>query len=202
MKRYLLLLLLVLLFPGSGQALFCDGVGTNCGVITPPPPPPPPAPPPAPPPPPPAAPPPQAPPTYYELGAGDFQGWEEQVWSMGFVSRCKIQNWRQNFDQLGVSLLRVVTMEGTFRVCYTPNQGIISFSDVHGDAVSTRIPWTWRGIDPGYPYGISYGRSVDFHYRGTALICIVGWACGPEKHPWVRISFYDNNTMVVRAGVA
>ncbi len=119
-------------------------------------------------------------------------------------TRCKIQQFVQRYDQFGKTWLNFLTYEGMFRVCYNQNGGgIVSYSDVHGDASSTRIPWTWKGNDNGYPYGVkTSAHTVDFHYRGTAAICIFTKGCGPEKHPWVRITFRDNNTMEVRAGVA
>ena len=122
----------------------------------------------------------------------------------GALQRCKLQRWRANFDQFGVSFLGVVTMEGTFRVCYRLYQGgIVSWSDVRGDAVSTKIPWTWKGTDPGYPYGVKIdAHTVQFHYRGTAQVCITQIGCGPEKHPYVIITFSDNNTLTRRIGVA
>jgi hypothetical protein len=30
---------------------------------------------------------------------------------------------------------------------------------------------------------------------------VIPYACGPTKHPWVRIIFYDNNTLTKDAGV-
>ena len=90
--------------------------------------------------------------------------------------------------------------EGSFRVCYKHGQGIVSYSDVHGDMTWTRVPWEWRGNDTDYPHGVKYSRHVVFDYRGSAAFCIIPYACGPTKHPWVRIVFYDNNTLTKDAG--
>jgi hypothetical protein len=130
-------------------------------------------------------------------------GFESAPASTTGVTRCKIQRFTQHYDQFGKPWLNFIRYEGTFRVCYELNEGgIVSFSGVHGDATYARIPWTWKGNDPGYPYGVkTTAHTVDFHYRGTAAICIFSKGCGPEKHPWVRITFRDNNTMEVRAGV-
>ena len=116
-------------------------------------------------------------------------------------SRCKLQTFTQKFDQAG--LLNVIKYEGMFRVCYVPGGGgILSFSDVRGDATYTLVPWEWKGNDPGYPHGVKLtAHSVLFHYRGGAQVCI--WkGCGPLRHPWVKIVFKDDNTMSVSAGVA
>jgi hypothetical protein len=138
------------------------------------------------------------------LVAGQFEFVPtRETYSIGLAMRWKTQKWIMRFDQFGISALNVVTMEGTFRVCYRPGGGgICGFSDVHGDATSTKLPWTWKGTDDGYPYGIKTGaHTAEFHYRGTAAICIFSRGCGPERHPWVRITFRDDNTMEVAAGV-
>ena len=92
--------------------------------------------------------------------------------------------------------------EGSFRVCYRHGAGIVSYSDVHWDTTWTRVPWEWRGNDNGYPYAVKYSRHVVFYYRGSAAFCVVPYACGPTKHPWVTIVFYDNNTLTKNAGVS
>ena len=109
----------------------------------------------------------------------------------------------QDYEQFGKSWLTFITYQATFRVCYKPGGGgIVSFGSVHGDATYARIPWDWKGNDPGYPYGIKMSpHTVAFRYRGTAAICIFSRGCGPSKHPWVTITFRDNNTMEVSAGV-
>lgn len=159
-----------------------------------------------------AAPPPPIPPSPELNGSlepGAFEFFDASLTgpfydAAGALQRCKFQRWRAHFDQFGVSFLRAVTMEGHFRVCYRLYQGgIVSWSDVRGDAVATQTPWTWKGSDPGYPYGVMINaHAVQFHYRGTAQLCITRFGCGPEKHPYVIITFYDNNTMDRRIGVA
>ena len=109
------------------------------------------------------------------------------------TTRCKRQTFKQTFTQ--ANLYSVMRYEGSFRVCYKHGQGIVSYSDVHGDMTWTRIPWEWRGNDTDYPHGIKYSRHVVFDYRGSAAFCVIPYACGPTKHPWVRIVFYDNNTL-------
>jgi len=116
------------------------------------------------------------------------------------TTRCKRQTFTQTFTQ--ANLYSVMRYEGSFRVCYKHGQGIVSYSDVHGDNTWTRVPWEWRGNDNGYPYAVKYSRHVVFHYRGSAAFCIVPYACGPTKHPWVTIVFYDNNTLTKDAGVS
>ena len=158
-----------------------------------------------------AAPPPPIPPSELNHGLepGPFE-WLDSVQTSPFydaagaLQRCKFQRWRVHFDQFGASFLRVVTMEGHFRVCYRLyGGGIVSWSDVRGDAVATQTPWTWKGSDPGYPYGVLLNpHAVQFHYRGTAQFCITRLGCGPEKHPYVIVTFYDNNTLDRRSGVA
>jgi hypothetical protein len=119
------------------------------------------------------------------------------------ASRCKTQRFEQRYDQFGASFLNFIRYEGGFRVCYVPNQQILSWGSVWGDAAYTLVPWDWKGTDPGYPYAIRIGlHSVEFRYRGSAAICVAGWACGPTKHPGVTITFYDNNTMTKSAYVA
>jgi hypothetical protein len=119
------------------------------------------------------------------------------------ASRCKTQKFAQYYDQFGVSFLNFIRYEGGFRVCYVPNERIVSWGSVWGDAAYVLVPWDWKGNDPGYPYGVKTGvHSVEFRYRGSAAICVVGWACGPTKHPGVTITFYDNNTMTMRGYVA
>lgn len=113
--------------------------------------------------------------------------------------RCKIQRFTQAYHQLGASWLTFIRYEGGFRVCYVLNEQVVSWSSVWGDASYVLVPWDWKGNDSGYPKGVRTGvHSVDFHYRGSAAICVVGWACGPTKHPGLTITFSDNNTMTVR----
>jgi hypothetical protein len=114
--------------------------------------------------------------------------------------RSKVQRFRYWFNQSG--LFDVMRYEGMFRVCYQPGGRITWIRDVHGDMVWTRHPWNWGGNDHGYPYAVIYRGYAEVHYRGTAAICLFSYGCGPQKHPWVKITFYSNNTMVVTAGVS
>jgi hypothetical protein len=188
MKRLILLAILIVAAPaalaGAGPAAAADDM---CACYDPPPPPPPPLPPPPPP-----------PSLDAELGVDEFVPGPALYEFAGDV-RCKWQTFTQHFSEAG--LFRVITYKGMFRVCYRPGNGIVSLSDVRGDASWTRQPWMWKGNDTGYPYGVRYSRVATFHYRGTAAICIFSWGCGPDKHPWVTLTFYDSNTMTRAAGV-
>ena len=118
------------------------------------------------------------------------------------TTRCKTQVFTQHYDQFGASWLNFIRYSGGFRVCYVPGESIVSWGSLWGDASYALPPWDWKGNDGGYPRGVRTGtHSVEFHYRGSAAICVVGWVCGPTKHPGVTITFFDNNTMVVRAYV-
>jgi hypothetical protein len=134
-----------------------------------------------------------------ELSTGAFVADPSGLEFFG-TTRCKTQTFTQRYTQTG--LYDVITYKGMFRVCYRHNNGIVSISDVHGDATSIRIPWTWKGNDNGYPYAVRYARRAELHYRGTAAICIFTYGCGPSRHPWVRLTFYDNNTMTRSSGVS
>lgn len=115
------------------------------------------------------------------------------------ATRCKTQRFTQYYDQFGVSRLNFIRYSGGFRVCYVPGVRIVSWGSVWGDATYVLQPWEWRGNDAGYPRAVQTGtRTVEFHYRGSAAICVVGWVCGPTKRPGLIITFTDNNTMTVR----
>ena len=147
------------------------------------------------------------------VGVGSFETWEVPPESpQGGVGsedssatsaidvRCKIQKFAQTFTQ--AHKWDALRYEGVFRVCYRPNDGIVSISDVHGDMVWTAFYLTWFGNDSGYPYAVIYGRYVEIFFRGTAGFCIIPrYGCGPMKHPWVKITFYDNNTLEKTSGV-
>lgn len=134
-----------------------------------------------------------------ELWAGAFVADYSTLQFFG-STRCKTQNFTQHFTQAG--LYNVLTYKGMFRVCYRHNGGIVSVSDVHGDATWTLLPWSWKGNDNDYPYAVKYSQRAEFQYRGTAAVCVFSWGCGPDKHPWIRLTFYDNNTMTRSAGVS
>jgi hypothetical protein len=144
------------------------------------------------------------------LGVGSFTTWEAAAdgatsGSVGDApaantTRCKVQMFAQTFTQAG--LWDALRYEGMFRVCYVPRKRIVSISDVHGDMVWTAVYLTWMGNDRGYPYGVVLGKRAEFYYRGTAAFCIVPkYGCGPTKHPWVKITFYDDNTLERTSGV-
>jgi len=136
------------------------------------------------------------------LGPSATTVFEAGIDSVLVTQRCKTQTFVQRYVQFGASWLNFIRYEGGFRVCYVPDQRIVSWGSVWGDAFYVLEPWDWRGNDGGYPYGVKTGtHSVEFHYRGSAAICVVGWACGPTKHPGVTITFSDDNTMTVRAYV-
>ena len=152
------------------------------------------------------------------LGVGTFSTWEDTTTagaSTGATTsasadtatttedtttRCKLQRFAQTFTQAG--LWDALRYEGMFRVCYVPTRRIVSISDVHGDMVWTAFYLSWFGNDAGYPYAVILGHKVEVYYRGTASFCIVPrYGCGPSKHPWVKISFWDNNTLQRTSGV-
>jgi hypothetical protein len=119
-----------------------------------------------------------------------------------FGARCKTQFFSHSFTQ--ANLWNVIRYEGHFAVCYVPGGRIVSWSQVHGDAAWVRpfSGWEWRGNETGFPYGlrIAYGM-IEFRYRGKAAICVFSYGCGPERHPWVTLTFLSNNTMTRRSGV-
>ena len=125
--------------------------------------------------------------------------WSPESLTEGSTSRCKRQTFTQAFG-LGVDFLRY---EGTFRVCYVPGVRIESWSEVYGDANYALPPWDWHGNDPGYPQAARLTvHSVQFTFRGSAAICVqlLLKGCGPTKHPWVRITFWDTNMITRSAG--
>jgi hypothetical protein len=154
----------------------------------------------APEPPPPPPPPPPAPDLNAELAPSDFSTWSSAEGGF-FGTRCKTQFFSHSFTQ--VNLYNVIRYEGRFQVCYVPGGRIVSWSDVHGDATWVRAfsGWEWRGNEDGYPYGVRTSYStVQFRYRGKAAFCIFSYGCGPEKHPWVTLTFFSNNTMTRTSG--
>jgi opacity protein-like surface antigen len=127
------------------------------------------------------------------------EGFQSSAAGLAVLCRKKVQTFTRHFTQAG--LFDVIRYEGMFRVCYRPGIGIVWIRDIRGDATWLRAPWTWQGNDPGYPHGVIYPHRAEFHYRGTASICIFKYGCGPERHPWVKVVFHDNNTMEVETGV-
>jgi hypothetical protein len=131
-----------------------------------------------------------------------FSTWESSPTWGYFGTRCKTQIFSQMFDQAG--LYDVIRYEGRFRVCYVPGGKIVSWSEVYGNAEWVRpfSGWEWRGNDEGYPYGVRTStKTVEFRYRGKAALCVFKYGCGPQKHPWVTLTFFSNNTIVRRVGV-
>jgi hypothetical protein len=117
----------------------------------------------------------------------------------GEIIRCKTQRFSASWSQ--ATIYTVLRYEGTFKVCYVHSKRIVSVVYRFGDATFVRIPWEWHGNDSGYPYHIRREHNVEFNFRGTAQFCILKVGCGPEKHPWVRITFFDNNTLDKDQGV-
>ena len=146
-----------------------------------------------------APPPPPPPPPSEDLEVGAFETASSSLQYFG-TTRCKRQTFKQTFTQ--ANLYSVMRYEGSFRVCYKHGQGIVSYSDVHGDM--TRGPaFHGSGVatTPTTRMGSSTHATSCFDYRGSAAFCVIPYACGPTKHPWVRIVFYDNNTLTKDAGV-
>ena len=154
------------------------------------------------------------------LGVGTFSTWEQAASApastsaeadgtargaeadstTGTAIRCKTQLFAHTFTQAG--LWDALRYDGMFRVCYRPKKGIASVSDVHGDVAWTAFYWAWVGNDPGYPYAVIYAKRVELYFRGSVQVCIIPrYGCGPPKHPWIKIIFYDNNTMEKTSGV-
>ena len=126
----------------------------------------------------------------------------------GLSIRCKTQRYVQAFTQLG--LYDVLKVETRFRVCYVPGKRIYSFKredpllnpNPQADAIFTRLPWEWNGVDQTYPQVAVYSDRVEMKMQGSARVCIFSYGCGPTRHPWVRIVFRPNNTIMVTSGVA
>jgi hypothetical protein len=139
------------------------------------------------------------------VGSGSLNSVDEGTegsGGLGFSAapcRKKVQTFTRTFTQAG--LFDVLRYEGMFRVCYRPGGGIAWIRDVRGDATWVRAPWVWKGNDPGYPYGVIYSHRAEFHYRGTTAIWLAKYGFGRDKHPWVKVTFHDNNTMEVATGV-
>ena len=152
--------------------------------------------------PPPPPPPPPPPDLSVALTPTDFATWSSDSWTGWFGTRCKTQLFTQSFSQAG--LYDVIHYTGRFRVCYVPGSKVVSWSEVYGDAEWVRpySGWEWRGNEQGYPFGVRISSyAVEFRYRGKAAICIFSYGCGPERHPWVTLTFFANNTMTRRVGV-
>jgi hypothetical protein len=139
-------------------------------------------------------------PESFEFGPEE---WELAPGSLSALTdvRCKRQTFKASFKQVG--LVTVIRYEGEFRVCYRPGVEIVSWSSLHGDATYTVVPWEWRGNDPDYPYGTKITtETIQFHYRGSAAVCLFSKGCGPTKHAWVRVTFHADNTLSKVWGVA
>ena len=137
------------------------------------------------------------------LGPSGFEtstAWEGPIGFLG--TRCKTQVFTQSYSQAG--LYDVIRYAGRFRVCYVPGGRVASWSDVAGDAEWVRpfSSWEWRGNESGYPVGVRVSETaVEFRYRGKAAICLFNFGCGPERHPWVTLTFFSNNTIARKSGV-
>ena len=104
-----------------------------------------------------------------------------------------VRQFKQTFTQ--ANLYAVMRYEGSVPRLLQARTRIVSYSDVHGDMTWTRIPWEWRQKRHRLPAWGSGTTPRVFDYRGSAAFCVIPYACGPTKHPWVRIVFYDNNTL-------
>jgi hypothetical protein len=148
-------------------------------------------------------PPPPPPPPPDELNA-ELQGSSGGLWATGDEyytdKRCKTYQFVQKYKQVG--LYDVISYEGGFRVCYVPGVKILSVNNVWGDATWTCCLWEWMGNDQGYPSLLFSQTKLVVRYRGSAHICIAFKGCGPQKHPWVTINFYPNNTVTRSWGVS
>jgi hypothetical protein len=148
-------------------------------------------------------PPPPPPPPDPDLDAGLEPG-SGGLWATGDEyytdKRCKTYQFVQKFRQ--TNLYDVISYEGGFRVCYVPGVTILSVNNVWGDATWTCCLWEWMGNDNGYPQALLYSTKLGVRYRGSAHICILFKGCGPQKHPWVNINFYPNNTVTRSFGVS
>jgi hypothetical protein len=205
----LAVIIAVLGFIGSAQAIDpneAETTETVCGcdrcpdVCDPDPPPPPP--PPAPPPPPPPPPPPEEfswtlvpdrqeyqdsfDEVIQQESCGDFGPCILEIRCKRYVFRDVWKNFRGFLD------IDAIKYSGGFRVCYHPyGGGIYSVTDRWGDASEANWPWSWEGNDPGYPNHSRDDHWVVFRYRGSAHICLIQYGCGPTKHPWVTYVFRD-----------
>lgn len=133
------------------------------------------------------------------LWAEEFTSTSSEVFYAGGV-RCKQYAFMQHYSQAG--LYRVLRYEGTFGVCYRYNGGIVSVQHRSGDAYWTCCGWEWRGNETGYPYHTKMSRKVTFYFRGKMAFCFLRIGCGPQRYPWVTITFFDNNTVTRSSGVA
>jgi hypothetical protein len=141
-------------------------------------------------------------PDEYPLQVGTFDALPEEditVTTNSPVTRCKTQRFRKSWTQ--ATLYNVLTYEGRFRVCYRHNAGIVSVLHRSGDSIFTRWPWSWKGNDDGYPFHIRYERRVEFYFRGTLEFCPIKLGCTTTKHPYITITFYDDNTISRQSGV-
>ena len=127
-------------------------------------------------------------------------GWSEEVIRPLTQVRCKRQEFTQWFS-LFWQQVDALKYDGSFRVCYVPGQRIDSVTYVRGDASWTQLGLTWLGNDAGYPTYAKNTTNVVFQWRGSVAICLVSPLCSVRKHPWVRVTFFANNTMTKEAGV-
>jgi hypothetical protein len=141
-------------------------------------------------------------PNEYPLQAGTFLAApEEEIEETANspVTRCKTQRFSATWTQ--ATLYNVLRYEGQFRVCYRHGVEIVSVLHRSGDSTYTRWPWNWKGNDAGYPFHIRYLHRVEFYFRGTLEFCPVSFGCTTTKHPFVTVTFFDNNTMDKDLGV-
>ena len=121
--------------------------------------------------------------------------------------RCKSQIVTSKWSEL--SLYDALGLETRFRVCYVPGTRIDSFlrsdpklsPNPQVSLMFTHYPYQWDGVDSTFPQVAVYTNRVEMLIQGSVKKCILNYGCGTTRHPWVKIVFYANNTMVVTTGV-
>jgi hypothetical protein len=109
-------------------------------------------------------------------------------------ARCEWHNFDANWKQ--TRLYAVLRYRGYFRICYIPNDRIVSVTNMWGDAswVCGWCGWNWLGNTSGYPTHQNFGSHAVLRYRGTVQFCPPHFWCIGTRQPWVNITFYPNGT--------
>jgi hypothetical protein len=109
-------------------------------------------------------------------------------------TRCEWHNFDANWKQ--TRLYTVLRYRGYFRICYIPNDRIVSVTNMWGDAswVCGWCGWNWLGNASGYPTHQNFGSHAVLRYRGTVQFCPPHFWCIGTRQPWVNITFYPNGT--------
>ena len=126
----------------------------------------------------------------------------------GFLYNCnppyryKVQTYHQVYNQSVINK-KVLAYDVTFGACYKAGGGIAWIKNAFGDGSYSFSPWTWKDDNAsGYPAVTYLSHQAVIRFKGTAAICVFRWGCGPDRHPWVTLTFSDTNTMSVDAGVS